>query len=36
MVDILYSFADVNPSSGAIALTDSYADVEVSFVIEEG
>jgi len=28
-LDILYSFADVDPSSGAIKLTDSYADQEV-------
>ncbi|KAF8066810.1 glycosyl hydrolases family 18-domain-containing protein [Lyophyllum atratum] len=28
LTHILYSFADVNPSSGAISLTDSYADQE--------
>ena len=29
-VDILYAFADTDASSGAIKLTDSYADQEVS------
>ncbi|KAL0064529.1 Chitinase 4 [Marasmius tenuissimus] len=28
---LLYSFADVSPSSGAISLTDSYADAEKHF-----
>ncbi|KAF7419347.1 hypothetical protein PC9H_001934 [Pleurotus ostreatus] len=30
-LDILYSFADVQPGSGAIVLTDSYADQEKHF-----
>ncbi|KAF9465417.1 glycosyl hydrolases family 18-domain-containing protein [Collybia nuda] len=31
LTHILYSFADVNPSSGTIVLTDSYADQEKHF-----
>ena len=31
MPDILYSFADVSADTGAIKLTDSYADSEVCF-----
>ncbi|GLB41081.1 putative glycosyl hydrolase 18 family protein [Lyophyllum shimeji] len=31
LTHILYSFADVNPSTGAISLTDSYADEQKHF-----
>jgi GH18 family chitinase len=29
LTHILYSFADVDPNSGTISLTDSYADEQV-------
>lgn len=30
LLDILYAFADVDPSTGTISLTDSYADEQVT------
>jgi GH18 family chitinase len=32
LTHIIYAFADVNPSSGSIFLTDSYADEQVGFL----
>ncbi|KAG6816385.1 hypothetical protein H0H87_006534 [Tephrocybe sp. NHM501043] len=34
LTHILYSFADVNPTTGAISLTDSYADAEKHFATD--
>lgn len=31
LVDVLYSFADVDPNTGAISLTDPYADEQVCY-----
>lgn len=35
VADILYSFADVDPNSGTISLTDPYADEQVSNTSDE-
>ena len=31
LTHILYSFADISPDTGAISLTDSYADEQVYY-----